>query len=338
MSALRNADKHSLNADNLSILCIKHNRNIYKTGGLWSSMSKCRNIKHQINHAITENCRIGHSKRAENGINSGYIYSVQYAKNLRDTTENFSNFLRAVHPEIKWVRDIKSEHIQEWVDKRSSNWSHATAVNHISRMGIIKKQLNRTYKLDLDWNIELPVKDDIEKVRNKAMNKEDYLKLQELLDKRAGVAKTAVAISSRTGLRIKEIARLKAEHINTDKWVVEVRDGAKNGKYRDVSIRPSDRKFFVELRDNLSDGEYVCRGVNENSINKGIRRAMISLGIDSKYHMTTNHAIRKMYARESYQQLLDKGLSKEFAWSEVQKNLGHGAKFRQSLFDAYIGN
>lgn len=64
-------------------------------------MSRCRSLKQQLNYAISDNCRIGHSKRAENGTNTGYVYSVQYAENLRDTAKNLSNFLRLEYPEIK---------------------------------------------------------------------------------------------------------------------------------------------------------------------------------------------------------------------------------------------
>lgn len=301
-------------------------------------MGKRRSLQQQLNYVISDNCRIGHSKRAENGANTGYVYSVQYAENLRDTARNLSNYLRSEWPDVKWVKDIKSEHIQAWLDKRSPNWSNSTLINHVSRLKIIEKQILKTYKIDIDWKFKVLVKENFTKIRDVAMTREDYNNLQKKLDQGNSIAKVATAITARTGLRVKEIARLKAEHINTDKWVVEVRDGAKNGKYRDVSIRPSDRDFFSELKDNLSDGEYVCRGVNENSINKGIRRAMISLGIDSKYHMTTNHAIRKMYARETYEQLIEQGYSDKKAWCQVQKNLGHSDKYRQSLFDTYIKN
>lgn len=299
-------------------------------------MSRCRSIKQQFNYAISDNCRIGHSKRAENGTNTGYVYSVQYAENLRDTAKNLSNFLRIEYPEIKWIKDIKAEHLQAWVDTRSKNWSNSTMINHISRVGILQKQIYRTYKIDNDWTIISPVKENIGKVRKVAMERTDYNKLQELLDSGKSIAKYATAITARTGLRIKEIARLKVEHINLNKMVVEVREGGKNGKYRDVPIRTEDKDYFVQLKRELSGQEYVCGGKTEDTINKGMRRGLTKLGLSEKYQDTTNHAIRKMYAREAYSQLMEKGMSEKSAWSVVQQNLGHGKKFRQSLFDTYI--
>lgn len=298
---------------------------------------KCRSLRQQINYAISENCRIGHSKRAEQGTDTGYVYSVQYAENLRDTAKNFANYMKVEHPEIRWVRDIRSEHLQEWIDTRCKNWTKATLDNHISRIKIIKKQIDRTYKIDTEWNINSPVQVNKRKVRDIAMEREDYNKLQEFLDGSKSVAKYAVAITARTGLRIKEVARLKVENINLNKMVIEVREGAKNGKYRDVRIRPADKEYFTTLRQELAGQEYVCNGVTEDSINKAIRRALQKLGLDEKYEKTTNHAIRKMFAQDYYYYLRDMGFDKKTAWNAVQLNLGHGLTYRQSLFDTYIG-
>ena len=301
-------------------------------------MGKRRSIQQQLNYVISDNCRIGHSKRAENGTNTGYVYSVQYAENLRDTARNLANYLRSEWPDVKWVKDIKSEHIQAWLDKRSPNWSNATLTNHVSRLKIIEKQIIKTYKIDIDWKFKVLVKENFIKIRDVAMTREDYNNLQKKLDQGNSAAKIATSITARTGLRIKEIARLKVDNINLNDMVIEVRDGAKNGKYRDVPIRPSDREFFNELKNSLIGQVYVCDGAKEDSINTGIRRAMKSLGLAEKYKSTSNHAIRKMYARETYEQLIEQGYSDKKAWCQVQKDLGHSDKYRQSLFDTYIKN
>ena len=46
---------------------------------------------------------------------------------------------------------------------------------------------------------------------------------------RAG-GRTALKITDRCGLRVKEIARQHSDRINTEKWVLEIREGAKGGK------------------------------------------------------------------------------------------------------------
>lgn len=67
-----------------------------------------------------------------------------------------------------------------------------------------------------------------------------------------------------------------------------------------------------------------------------IRREMKRLGIDVEYPDTTTHAIRKFYAVERYFEELDRGFDEISAWEIVQKELGHGDKFRLPLFRAYI--
>ena len=142
-------------------------------------------------------------------------------------------------------------------------------------------------------------------------------------------------ITARTGLRIKEVARLHADRINIEKRVIEVREGAKNGKFRDVPIREKDLAFFRDLKERMA-GQYVTRGVNEDTLNKGIRRGLQRAGLDKKYAATTNHALRKMYATERMEELRNAGLPERAAWLKVQQELGHGSQFREELFRVYV--
>lgn len=301
-------------------------------------MSNRRSLNQQMNHVISENCRIGHSKRAEGGINTGYVYSVQYAENLRDTANGLCGFLKDEYG-LKWVRDIRPEHVRAWVDAKGSNWSRATLVNHLSRLGVLEKMVERTYGVRLSLQIEPPERlDAAVKVRDKAMSHEDYGKLRDYLGRRSTAAKIAVEVTAACGLRVKEVARLRAGCINLDKMVLEVREGAKNGKYRDVPIQPKDAAFFKALKNGLRDDELVCAGVGEDGLSKGLRRALKATGLDEAYRRTSFHAIRKMYAKDRLQTFKALGLSDMAAWGKVQKELGHGEKFRQALYDAYIGS
>ncbi|WP_279238014.1 tyrosine-type recombinase/integrase [Candidatus Galacturonibacter soehngenii] len=139
----------------------------------------------------------------------------------------------------------------------------------------------------------------------------------------------------RAGLRVKEIARLHSDNINLEKGVIEVREGSKNGKFRDVSIRTPDIAYFTDLKEEMK-GQYICRGVSEDSLNRGIRRVMQDLSLDKKYYATTIHSIRKLYASERMQEEREKGLNERDSWCVVQQNLGHGNKFREELYKIYI--
>lgn len=301
---------------------------------------KIRSLNNQINYCITQNTRIGESKRAfkSNPNNSdvkGQVFSVQYAENLRDTAKGFSNWMKSEYPEIRLVKNIKPEHIQEWVNVKSKQWTQATLDNHISRMTVIFQQVENTFNTSIKLDIKKPIVIKAQEIRNIAMDRDDLQELRNELADRRTEAKTALEIAARTGLRSKEIARLHSDCINLEKMVVEVREGAKNGKYRDVPIREADRAYFLDLKERTK-GQYVCKGVSEESLNKGIRRALDAIGKSDKYPDSTIHAIRKMYATERMQELREEGKNERAAWGIVQQELGHGSRFRQKLYNTYV--
>ena len=167
------------------------------------------------------------------------------------------------------------------------------------------------------------------------MAKNDLQSLRDTMQQSRSVGKIALEVTARCGLRVREVSHLHADRINLDKKVIEIREGAKGGKMRDVPIRDKDIAFFRELKEE-SKGGYVTHGCKEGSLNAGIRRAMKECGIAAKYERTTEHAIRKMYATERFEEEKSRGLTDKQAWCRVQEELGHGTKYRHELFKAYI--
>lgn len=308
---------------------------------------RVRSLKSQINYSITQHAHIGESKRAyrnqHNGKSDGRTFSVETTEILRDCANSFTKYMKEAHPDVRMAKNIKAEMVQEWLNKNIENWSQATMNNRISQMKKIAEQLNETYKdcdiqLDKLKNNKKQTQND--KIRDRAMERCDYEAIRKNLQNTKSQAKTAIEIAGRNGLRIKEISRLKTENINLEKNELCIEEGAKNGKKRNVPIREKDRDYYANLKAELENkGQTcVCDGVQEDSLNKAIRKEMEKLEISEKYEKTTNHSIRKMYARERMQEELGKGYSKEKAWSIIQKELGHGASFRQTLYNTYIGD
>lgn len=299
-----------------------------------------RSIRAQLNYAITRNCKIGTSKRADKangyGKGSGKIYSVGRAENLRNTADSLSKFMKEKHPEIKQVKDINSRHIKEWLSHKEKDWSNKTLQMHADNARMLNTQINNTFNSSKKWDFKVNQKVDATNIRTQAFTRSDLDRVKAELQNGRSEGIKALEITSRTGLRVSEVAWLKPENINLEKNVIEVRH-AKNGRYRDVPIRSHDRGYFKELKADTSNRAYITNGVQAESLNKAIRRAMDKVGISEKYPNSTDHAIRKMYARERFMQELNRGLDKNAAWGVVQQELGHGAEHRQELFNTYVG-
>lgn len=302
-----------------------------------------RSLKQQFNYLITSNCKFGADKRAiKHGSHKPgtIVFSVKHAESLRATVSNLCNFLKETHPEIKQVNQITSQHIEEWYNARVEKWSKSTLEMHgsnIRKLELLAKKMFKTCTNDFS-KAKYPdkVNRNPNRVRDIQMTEEDFRKLEKILDNGTSKAKIAVQITYRAGLRINEVCHLKAERINLKKRVIEVREGAKGGRDRDVPIQPRDFEYFRELKHKVGKG-YVCP-VKPCSANLAIRKAMIKVGIANKYLCTTTHSIRKLYAQNRYDELRHNGYSQGMeTFDIVAKELGHNGN-RTDLFKTYIAN
>lgn len=182
-------------------------------------------------------------------------------------------------------------------------------------------------------------------VREKAMSREDFLKLRERMENSRSFAKDAIEITARCGLRVDEVAHLKREHIDLERKTLFVSgEGAKNGRERTVPIRDQDLPYFRDLLNRHTSEGYLTT-VKADSINKAIRRYMQDTRDDKgfllseKYPKETQHAIRKLYATERMKEergqepLADKKEEMKH-WDKVSHELGHG-NGREDLYKTY---
>lgn len=315
-------------------------------------MARARSLKSQFNYAITQSTKIGTSKRGDRMDpacdNNKYIYSIERAEQLRATAKDFSNFMNENYKSIKMLKDIKPEHLQHFFDSKAEKWTEATATEKRSQFSKLNYLISSVYdksgiKRDSFTKDTKAHGERIDKSRTKTMQKEHLQLLRIELQESKGGAKIAVELASREGLRAKECARLKFENIDLKNKMIHIRDGGKGGKYRDIPIREKDIEFFKELKRGQDPQAYVCGNIKEDSLNKGIRRALKNLNLDKEYNNTTVHSIRKLYAQERMQEITGtteredpKTSTKERkAWEIVQKELGHGEQYRTALYNTY---
>ncbi len=300
-------------------------------------------LKSQLNHCISQSLRIRESKRdykaAHNGSTDGFIFGTQTAETYRNTANQFSRWMDEKYPGTK-IRHITADHVNEWIKAHEKTWSRKTALDKISDMRNIMSRAERVFhKCRFDPKKLQEVAGYTEKVRDKAMSKEDIEKIRNSFAARdsRSEARTALELSARLGMRVSETVdyRNRGKAIDLENRKVTI--VGKNGKWRDIPIREKDLEYMAALKERIGPDGRFCGNTRAESMTRAIRREMKALGISDKYTKTTNHAIRKYYARERMNEEREKGLSEREAWEIVQHELGHGEKFRQALYDAYIG-
>ena len=300
-----------------------------------------RSIKSQFEYALRESSKFGQSKHLDKESKAdtySNIYSCSSYKALRDTARQFSLFLKTSHPEIRQVRELTPQICQEWLTSKASSgsWSSRTCEKHYGCMLKLGLLCHNVYHIpNFSRGLTEPKSSRTEKVRCKTMTREDYEKLRDKLsESRSPNALRSLELSARLGLRSREAACLRIENISLETRSVRIVEGAKNARPRKFGIRSKDLPYFEQLCREVGSG-YVCGGVKEQSLNHSIRNALRELGLAEKYPCTTLHSVRKMYARERYQEELDRLGDSKKAWDCVSSELGHG-RDRQDLFAVYV--
>lgn len=298
-----------------------------------------RNLKYQFLHAIDKNFSEGmdkHSIKADGKMNGTRIFSYSDRKNLIDTASNFSNFIKNTHPEIKQVKDIKAEHIQSFLNSKSATCSTATLKQYESKFNKLEKIVNNTYNCNANYRgFSTPNGANATKIRNSAMSKGDFKRLESSFSNSNSSAKVAIQLTARAGLRVSECTKLQGRDINLQKGTIHVADG-KGGRDRDIQMRPEDKQFWTDLKAQYNDYERLCP-VKEDSINKAIQREMEKIELKDKYSDTSIHCIRKMYAQEQFDRYRDEGMETREALGAVSVDLGHSTD-RIELMKEYVLN
>lgn len=307
-------------------------------------MGKHRSIAAQLNHAISMSYTDGSKRSAKldsHQKSDHKIYSRERSESLHKLANKFGTFLKENYPETRFAKDITRAQVQDYLSQNESNWSKRTSEEYCSTFRKLEKIIQHHYSRKASFADNLIAKQtDTTDYRNKAMTREDYIRLRDSFSKSNSVAKVGLELAYRFGLRSCECVGLRAEQIDLKNKVLHLGSYCKNGKHRDVPIRDKDFSYIKAVKEQVGLGR-VCP-IKEESLNRTIRYHMKKLGSADTYLKTTTHAIRKLYASERMQELRgaknDPATSdgERRAWGVVQKELGHGEKFRMALYETYI--
>lgn len=310
-------------------------------GVFFMGRNKKWNLKKQMFNLIEKSCVFGADKHSDkrNGTNHTKIYSYNDRKDLIDVSANFCNWIKANDLDIKNITDIKAEHVQRFLDEKAQTCTNSTLKTYTSRfhkLDRIFEQNISAYERKLESELIKPVAVNETKLRSVAMDRQSDFK--KLLDtayqpRRAETTRVAIEVSSRAGLRVSEVAKLKGTDYDANRGVLRVVD-SKGKLTREVEIKDEDKPYFEGLKAQYGNGR-VCP-IKSDSINQNINRCMRAAGLGEFIeHKTNVHAIRKMVAQERYDELKELGYSNKDAWEQVSDYLGHGED-RWELYKAYI--
>lgn len=321
-------------------------------------------LKYQFQTAIEKSFYPGTSKHNYKDDNR-IIFSYSEKICLTRTACNLVNTLEKLNPDIKMIRDIKPEHIKQYLEQKKAIWSDATIKSQFSLLGKIEVLAQQTYKksgINFMEGVKRPMKPIGEAgniYRTLTMERKDF-------DAIMGVSNTgnkkgietpstaAIKITGALGLRVSELSNLRVKNIDIDNNTIKII--GKGGKERALKdITPGRMAVVKEIYAMHGKGkrpnDYLFNStkggrMDQNSINKQLGRLANGVidsegkNLKAKYSVegrTSIHAIRKMYATERYNEYRGQGLSIKESGGRVMDELGHGRQ-RTELCRIYIAN
>lgn len=267
------------------------------------------------------------------------IFSYETLRHYYKVSAQFAEFTKQNNQEIKYIKQITSEHLQSFIDSKKDIWSKVTMCNNKSAFRVLEKMCNQYYKKDnfnFFENVEFK-SNKTEKIKNEWMQRDILDKVIEYKKEKGCNSQglLAIEISAAFGLRVSEVCSLKGKDINLQFSNLHVHE-SKGKRSRDLPINsPKKRELCEYIKNNFNDEERVIK-MREDSVNQFLRRSLISMNI-RRFQIARSgiHAIRKMVATEEYQELRFAGMSEYEAETKVSQSLGHN-KRRTDITNAYI--
>lgn len=329
-----------------------------------------RSIKQQLNRALSEHSRSGHSKRADRkaGVNTElYSYSQSQYKDLKAFNSQFGAWMATAHPDVKRVKDIKTEHLQGFLAAHLSTWNAQTYNKMLSLAAKSSRMAANTFHISSDsWDkgIVRMDKSQFEKDRTVCVTAKELAAIRSDAKTATGEGIKAAVFGSYFGLRSGSIPYIQVEDLHTDH--IHIRQD-KGGRPRDIPIRTREQKAAVQAalrhaETHQRSGSDTVFGCKSAAITKAVSRSCSKHGLQTiKDSRSGQHAMRKSYARMRYEEeyaklhgrspyrdasgndrhaLDDRDPAERVeydrtAWNIVDDELGHG-RDRMDLFQAYI--
>lgn len=292
----------------------------------------------QFYKTIAQATSLGTDKHSykKSGYKKVKIFSYEDRRNIVKCTNQLCKFIERQYPEIKLIRDINSKQIEEFFVYKGQSCSKNTMRNYKYCIRKLEKMVKQYLYLNVRYiEADLKINSITEYIRDLEMSTKDINIILNECKKSKSEARLGIELSIHFGLRVAEICKIKGRDINLDKMYIHIHE-SKGKRSRDIKIDNLEKlEICTRIKKEISDEERICK-LKEDSVNAVIRRMLFKNKI-TRYikAKTSNHAIRKAYAKRTYLSNLDKISDEEKAWDSTAADLGHG-EGRTVLKNVYV--
>ena len=295
---------------------------------------KNRNLKYQFLQAINYFFKEKQDKHNDkkNGIrNTEKIYSYAARTNLINLSAEFSNYMKQVHSDVKLVKDVNSNHVQEFLNSKTESCSQKTLEQYQSQFRKLEKVVVGKYGYSVDYQAVVPlsVKNGGGKIRNQMLEDKDFDMLVGSCTNQNLIK--GILLSRYFGLRASECTKLKLSDCEEKEIHIVDSKGKRN---RTIYICNQNQRDTIQYIFSHTQGNRICDCQTE-SLQQAFRRELKKTGLSEKYKNGAFHLCRKTFITEQYQNFREEGETVQVSLDKCSCILGHN-KNRNKLMKEYI--
>lgn len=292
-------------------------------------------------------------KKVNSMIDKIIEYEEMTGKNFNPYGESESDSLQGLLNFCSKSADGKS------INKEGSILQNQKVIKFINYLECILYNSNKDYcstvrtpkqQEDLGMQVEIKAPKDVKRI---IYQNEDYEKLESRIEaeikgnfKNAEDIHVAVTIGRAFGCRLDTIVELTVADIIAKDGCIKVPDekNKSNVDYRAVTLNPNSQNILGQIverallkadTDNL--GEIKIVSADKKSLYRSFGRLEKRAGIEEgKYKGARFHALRRAFANEYFDVLMDEGNLFEDVKKEVDRALGHDPKEKQRHLEEYL--
>lgn len=298
-----------------------------------------KSIKCQFQYAINQNFRESMSKHSIKQQDTSHtnIYSYSEKFRLLDIASDFSKFLKQNYKDVRYIRDIKENHIQDFLNNKK-DCTQNTINSYIQSLKKLERVSNRCYGLSKDNMSQVIApymlrKSDVTRGATHPITKQDYEKILTYCLNNPCKSANAILLDytcyGSHAMRVEELSRIKLENINEQGQILIT--NAKGGK--SYQVQCANVEFLKGVINNRYDIDnkflFALKGA---SINKFLYRTCEKLGIE-KYSF---HDIRRHHAQEYFDYLRQQGYTTKDALLYTSQYLSHNSPRERMMTQSYI--
>jgi integrase len=247
-----------------------------------------KNIKHQIQQAL--NFEEDTDKHAYKNQDNQEVKVFSYSEKFRllDTSKMLNNYIKENFKDIKQIKDVKSEVIQQFLNDKAKTCTQNTINTYANSLNKIAELCNKNYSsCSLTWKQDVVIpnaitqKSQLRGVANQ-IPLADLNKICDYAKKNYSVSGQIILAQKELGIRVNELITIKVENIDFKNNVLHLTN-TKGGKNLDREITPGLKEILEKniQKMNITSGRVFP--VSENAVNTYLRRTEERLGIEGKY-------------------------------------------------------